>query len=135
MESITYFKNIRIPATKLRLLLPSIKRMKPVDALDYLFYYPNKPAKIFHKLINSALDSAKKVLKVDANLIKFKVLLVEEGHKIKRYRPGPRGMVNPIKKRFSHVKVILEPISQTSDKKQDINSLKKPQSRQAKINK
>jgi len=35
-------------------------------------------------------------------------LTVEEGQKLKRYLPGSRGNVKPIKRRMSHIKIILE---------------------------
>lgn len=108
MEIKTYIKNIRISPKKLRFLLPAIKKLKPVKALDYLFYSSKKGAKIFYKAIKSAIDSAKNVLKTNEDLLKFKLLTVEEGQKFKRYRPGGRGTVKPIIKRMSHIKIILE---------------------------
>jgi len=40
-------------------------------------------------------------------MLKFKLLTIEEGHVLKRYKPGSRGMANPIKRRLSHIKIIL----------------------------
>ncbi|MBI4009037.1 50S ribosomal protein L22 [Candidatus Roizmanbacteria bacterium] len=108
MESKTYLKNIKISAKKLRFLLSEIKKLKPIEALDYLLYTPNKSARVFYKSIKSAISNAKNVLKVNEDLLKFKFITVEEGRKLKRFRHGGRGTMKPIIKRFSHIKVILE---------------------------
>ena len=108
MESITYSKNLKISPKKLRFLLPEIKKLKPVDVLDYLMYTPRKSAAIFYKVMKSALTYSKNFLKVDEKMLRFKHLSVEEGQKLKRFRPGGRGTTKPILRRFAHVKIILE---------------------------
>lgn len=116
MESQTYIKNAKISPKKLRFLLPAIKKLKPVLALDYLFYTRKKAAKIFYKSIASAISNAKSILKVDPELLEFKLLTIEEGQKLKRFKPGGRGGVKPIKRRFSHIKIILAAKSQPIEK-------------------
>ncbi len=108
MESKTYNKNLKIAPKKLRFLLPEIKKLKPVDALDYLKYTPRKSAGIFYKVIKSALNNAKNVLKVEETTLKFKFISVGQGQKLKRFRHGGRGAVKPILRRFSHIKITLE---------------------------
>src|SRR3990167_4457615 len=103
MESITYSKNLKISPKKLRFLLPEIKKLKPVDVLDYLMYTPRKSAAIFYKVMKSALTDAKNFLKVDEKMLRFKHLSVEEGQKLKRFRPGGRGTTKPILRRFGHL--------------------------------
>lgn len=107
MESLTHLKNLRISPKKLRFLLPEIKKLDPQSALDYLTYTPKKAARFFYKSIKSAINNAKQTLKVDENLLKFQTLLVEEGQKLKRFKAGGRGGVKPIKRRFSHIKIVL----------------------------
>jgi large subunit ribosomal protein L22 len=116
MESQTYIKNAKISPKKLRFLLPEVKKLKPVVALDYLFYTRKKAAKIFYKSIASAISNAKSLLKVDPGLLEFKLLTIEEGQKLKRFKPGGRGGVKPIKRRFSHIKIILVAKSQPIEK-------------------
>ncbi len=113
MDSQTYIKNLRVSPKKLRFLLAEIKRLGPVDAIDYLLYTPKKPARIFLKVIKSALNNAKNKLKLEEKNFKFKLLTVEEGQKLKRSRPGGRGTAKPILRRFSHIKIILESKAET----------------------
>lgn len=107
MEARAYIKNLKISPKKLRFLLPAIKKLTPTKSLEYLFYTPKKGAKFFYKVIKSAIDNAKQTMKVNEDLLKFKLLTVEEGRKLKRYQPGGKGVAKPIRKQYAHIKVIL----------------------------
>lgn len=107
MESRTYIKNLKISPKKLRLLLPEIKKLTPKEAVKILMYANTKSARIFYKAIKSAISNAKNVLKTDEDLLKFKTLLVEEGPRLKRFRPGSKGRATPYVRRLSHIKVVL----------------------------
>jgi large subunit ribosomal protein L22 len=108
MESKAYFINLPVSPKKVRFYLPAIKKLKPINSLDYLFYERTDAAGILYKAIKSAISNARQLLKVDDNLLNFKLLTVEQGQKLKRYRPGSRGNAKPINRRMSHVKIILE---------------------------
>jgi large subunit ribosomal protein L22 len=122
MEFKAYIKNVKISPKKLRFFLPAIKKLTPKESLDYLFYMPNKAAKILYKAIKSAIDNAKNISKTREGLLKFKLLAVEEGLKLKRYRPGGRGTVKPFERRYSHIKIVLEDSSLIGEKKQEVQS-------------
>lgn len=107
METRAYIKNIKISPKKLRFLLPAIKKLTPAKSLEYLFYTPKKGARLFYKAIKSAINNAKQTIKVNEDLLKFKLLTVEEGRKLKRYQPGGKGVAKPIKKKYAHIKIIL----------------------------
>jgi large subunit ribosomal protein L22 len=53
-------------------------------------------------------NNAKNNSKINENLLKFKLLTIEEGSRLKRYRAGGRGGVKPFVHRLSHIRVILE---------------------------
>lgn len=107
MESTTYLKNLKISPKKLRFYLKEVKKMTPSESLKFLFYGGQSATRILHKSIESAVANATRTLKTDASLLNFKLLTVEEGLVAKRYKPGARGNVRPIKKRTSHIKIIL----------------------------
>jgi large subunit ribosomal protein L22 len=119
MEKKFVFKNLPISPKKLRFLLPPLRKISPVGALDYLFYMPKKGAKILRKAIKSAIDAVKSSLKIEENKLKFKTLAVDEGRKLKRFRPGGRGTVKPIVRRFSHLTIVL-----TDEEKNEKKQLK-----------
>lgn len=130
MESKTMIKNVRISPKKLRFLLKDVKKLTPKQALDYLYYTPKKGAKILYQVIKSAINNAKNYLKVGEDLLKFKVLAVDEGIKLKRYRPGGRGIVKPYMRRFSHVFVVLV---KDEDKIKDPKKIKETMTNEKKV--
>lgn len=108
METKAYFINLPVSPKRARFYLPAIKKLKPIDSLDYLFYERTDASVILYKAIKSAISSARQILKVEDNLLNFKLLTVEQGQKLKRFRPGSRGNAKPINRRMSHIKIILE---------------------------
>src|SRR3989338_1260198 len=108
MESKAYFINLPVSPKKIRFYLPAIKKLKPINSLDYLFYERTDAAGILYKAIKSAISNARQLLKVEDNLLNFKLLTIEQGQKLKRFRPGSRGNAKPINRRMSHIKIILE---------------------------
>ena len=107
-QSNTYQKNLKISPKKLRFYLASVKKMTPNESLKFLFYGRQKANAILYKAIKSAIDNAILTLKTSPDLLRFRLLTIEEGYKLKRYKPGSRGNMKPIKRRMSHIKIILE---------------------------
>lgn len=133
MESITYIKNIKSTPKKLRMIRDLIVEMKPQNALDYLMYATSKPSNIYYKAIHSAIANATQALKVDADVLKFKLLTIEKGRTLKRHHAGSKGMAKPILKNFAHIKIILESESKPAPvkaqevvKKADVEKKKSP---------
>ena len=98
---------------KMRFMLDAIKKMKPAEALDYLYYSTNKQSVLYYSAIKSAISNATATLKVDPNMLKFKFLTIEEGRKLKRYRAGSRGGAKPRTRSYSHIKIVLVQEKQT----------------------
>lgn len=107
MEATAYIKNVAISPKKIRFLLKDVKRMPPAQALHHLRYTNKEPAKFLYKAIHSALTNAKNTLNASEDLLQFRVLTVEEGRKLKRFRPGGRGMAKPYVHKYSHIKVVI----------------------------
>jgi large subunit ribosomal protein L22 len=108
MEVKAYIKNVKTSPKKLRFMIANIKKLSPDSALDYLFYTNKKSAKVFYKALKSAISNIKKVKDINENSIKFKQISIEEGQKLKRYRSGGRGGVKQFKRKYAHIKIILE---------------------------
>ncbi len=106
-ESKTYLKNLRLSPKKIRFYLNEVKKMTPSESLKFLFYGKQKATRVLYKAIQSAIANAAVTLKTDANLLNFRLLTIEEGKTLKRYRPGARGNVRPIKRKTSHIKIVL----------------------------
>lgn len=107
MESLTYQKNLKVSPKKLRMIRDNIYKMSPKEAIDYLLYAPTKPASVYYKVLNSAIQNAVNSLKVQADVLQFKLLTIEEGRKLSRFKAGSKGMAKPIVHRYSHIKIVL----------------------------
>ena len=107
MESLTYQKNLKISPKKLRMLRGVIAKLSPQEAVNHLLYVTTKAGQIYLKSVNAAIANATRALNVEVDVLKFKLLTVEEGRVLKRHHEGSRGMAKPILKKFSHLKIIL----------------------------
>ena len=107
MEAKASVTDVHSTPKKLRILLTDIKKMSPLKAMDLLYYSPKKSAMIFYKVIKSAVDNAKATLQIDANLLEFRLLKVDQGHALRRYNPGSRGTSKPYRKQFAHIQVVV----------------------------
>ena len=128
MEAKASVTDVHSTPKKLRTLLMDVKKMSPVKAMDHLMYSPKKSANILYKVIKSAVDNAKATLQIDANLLEFKLLKVDQGHALRRYNPGSRGNAKPYRKQFAHINVVVGPkspaIKKGSQKKEEIKIAK-----------
>lgn len=101
-----YFnKNIMISPRKLRLLADNIRKMTPVEALGRLKFTNTKAARIMIKALQNVIADAKNNFNLDTNSLKFDLLKVDEGLKIKRMDKahGSRFARGLIQKRHSRL--------------------------------
>lgn len=99
-------KNYRQSPRKVRLVADTVRGKSVEEALMLLSFVPKRSALPLQKLVASALANAKNLSIPTENLI-VKELSVDGGAILYRRQPRSRGMANPIRKRTSHVKVIL----------------------------
>ncbi len=98
--------NYRQSPRKVRLVADAVRGRSIKDALDVLSFIPKRAALPLQKLVASALANAKNLEVALDNLV-VKELTVNAGATLYRRRPRSKGMANPIRKRTSHVVVIL----------------------------
>lgn len=108
MEIRAHIKYVRISPIKLRTLVDSIKVMSPQVALDHLGLSQKRTAKVLYKAIKSAVANGQSTPGFDPKKATFKVLAIDEGPYLKRYRAGSRGTAKPFVRKSSHVTVVLE---------------------------
>jgi len=108
MEVIAEAKNIRISPRKVRLVAEELAGKKALEAVESLKFVPKKASLPLSKVIKSAISNAKNNNKMDEKKLIIKEVVVNEGPKLKRFLPRSRGMVHPILKRSSHIRVVLE---------------------------
>lgn len=108
MESRAVAKHVRVSPRKVRLVMDQV-RGKPVEeAMNLLTFAPQKAAFILKKLINSAAANAGNNLNLDVDGLYVKRIYADVGPTMKRFRPRAMGRATKIRKRSSHLTVILD---------------------------
>jgi large subunit ribosomal protein L22 len=107
MEVKAITKYARISAFKARDLTRHIQGLPVGQALDVLLFSPQKAARLVHKTLKSAVANAENNNSLDPERLVVKEASVGEGPTIKRFRPRARGSASPIRKRTSHIRIIL----------------------------
>ena len=108
MEARAVAKYIRIPPRKVRLIMNEIRGKKVGEALNAVSFAPQKGAFILKKLISSAVANAENNFDMDVDKLYIKELYADEGPTLKRFRPRAMGRATRIRKRTSHLTVILD---------------------------
>ena len=80
------------------------------NALNMLSFAPQRGARILQKLINSAVANAEQNSEIDVDTLYIKRIYADEGPTLKRFRPRALGRATNIRKRSSHLTVILDEI-------------------------
>lgn len=107
MESRAIAKYQRVSPRKARLVARNVQGMGVDDALSLLRLTPNKPAGIIYEVVKSALANASQLGGVDVDAMLVKEVVVNEGPAWKRFMPRAQGRASRIRKRTSHITVIL----------------------------
>ena len=107
MQVTSTYRYARISAFKAREVTREIQGRSASDALDLLAFSPKKAAVLVRKTLKSAIANAENNadLKVDTLLVKEAV--VGEGSTFKRFRARARGSASPLRKRTSHIRIVL----------------------------
>ena len=102
-------RHTRTAPRKARLVADMIRGKNVNDAINILTFTRKRVALKFQKLLKSAIANAEenhKVLDVDDLFVKR--VCVDEGVTWKRSMPRARGMATAIRKRTSHITLVLE---------------------------
>lgn len=112
-------KYIRISERKLRDLARNLRGMTVKKALGNLNFVPTKGARLLIKAIESAFANGVNTHKLNGDALVISRIEILKGPFFKRWNPVSRGMAHAIKKRTSHIKVVL-----TDNKKQMVDDKK-----------
>jgi len=118
--------DLRIAPRKMRLVTNLVKGMNALDAMTQLQHANKKAAPILVKLIQSAIANAKNNFSLDANHLYIKSISADMGKVMKRYFPRARGSAFVIRRKMSHVNIVLEERKQAKASKVKPNFLSRP---------
>ena len=109
MEIISKSNNIRQSPKKLRKVADCVRGLNVNKALSSLRHMDEKGAEIIGKTLSSAIANAvsNEEFDKDMNSVMIKTITVDEGQPLKRFRARAQGRSSRIKKRTSHLKIII----------------------------
>lgn len=101
---------VRLSPRKARLVVDVVRGRRVEEAISLLEFCDKKTAPMLKKLILSAVANAKSQEGVDLDELYVKQAWVNEGKTLKRSMPRAQGRATPIRKRTSHISVVLDEI-------------------------
>jgi large subunit ribosomal protein L22 len=110
MEVKAITKYARISPTKVRPLVDVLRGKRAADALTMLKFTPLKGSRLVGKTLKSALANAEAARTIDLDNLVVKTILVDEGPRLKRFRPRAMGRATRIVKRTSHITIVLSEV-------------------------
>ena len=107
MQIKSIYKGARISAFKCREVTREIQGLPVAAALDLLAFTPKKAAGLIAKTLKSAVANAENNNQLRVEKLVVQEATVGEGPTFKRFQPKARGSAGPIRKRTSHIRIIL----------------------------
>jgi large subunit ribosomal protein L22 len=107
MDVHAYARNIRMSPRKVRLVVDLVRGLSVADADAQLGFFRKAAALPVRKLLQSATANATHNFQLDAGALRIKEIRVDGGPVLKRARPRAMGRSAPIRKRTSHISIVL----------------------------
>ena len=107
MEVKAIAKGVRIAPRKCRLVIDLVRGKSVVEADIILGNINKESARLSRKVLTSAVAKACNNFGLDKEKLYVKEAYVNDGQTMKRMKFGSRGHVDPIKKRTSHITIVV----------------------------
>jgi large subunit ribosomal protein L22 len=108
MEVRAVGKYLRISAQKTRLVADMVRGKKVDEALIMLRFTPKKSGRLITKVLRSAMANAENTNAGDLEKLYIKTIKIDQGPRLKRFRPRAMGRATKIIKPSSHITVVLD---------------------------
>ena len=97
---------------KMRLVIDQVRGLTVNEALALLKFSKKHASKQIEKVLRSAVANAEQAARnaneaIDVDELYVKHAIVNEGAKLKRFMPAAMGRATPIRKRTSHIEIIV----------------------------
>ena len=99
---------IRISSRKVKIVIDLIRGKSVNDAAAILQFTPKAASEPVLKLLNSAIANAENNLELNRDNLYVAEVYANQGPTLKRYRPRAQGRAGRIRKRSSHITIILD---------------------------
>jgi large subunit ribosomal protein L22 len=123
------YKYAKISAFKAREVTREIQGLPVAAALDIVAFSPKKAAVLIAKTLKSAVANAENNADLRVDILTVKEATIGEGPTLKRSQPKARGSAGPIRKRTSHIRIVLSDeieIKTRASRKKENDKSRKP---------
>lgn len=108
MEVKASVKFARVGDQKARIVADMVRGKMVNEAIRMLTYDNKKPSMIIKKLVESAVANADQKEVIDVDNLYIKEIMIDKGPFMKRYQPRAQGRAFVIKKKSSHISLVLD---------------------------
>ncbi len=106
-EARASLKFLRMSPKKVKLVIDELRGLKVTEAFNRLLLINKRAVGPVFKLLSSAVANAEHNFKLNKDNLYIKEIRADGGPALKRWRPVAFGRANPIKKRSSHIFIVL----------------------------
>jgi len=108
VEARAIAKHIRISPRKVRIVLDTIRGKNVDEALAILKFTPNRSAVAISKVLKSAVANAENNHNMNRDSLYVSKAVADQGPTLKRLLPRAMGRSNIIKKKTSHITIVVK---------------------------
>ena len=106
-EAVATLKNARISARKVKIVADLIRGKDAKEALAIVKFTPKASSEVLEKLLKSAIANAENNHGMSSNKWYVAEIYANQGPTMKRIRPAAKGSAVRIRKRTSHITIVL----------------------------
>ena len=110
-EAKAILRHVRMAPRKARLVVDMVRGRRVDEALTLLKFTHRSAARVIEQLLFSAVSNAAQKQLGEADNLVVSVAYVDCGPVLKRFQPRAMGRASPIKKRTSHITVVVSSAS------------------------
>lgn len=107
MEIIAKGKYIKVSPKKAREVASIIRGKNAKEAREMMKFMPQASSSEIYKVVSSAVANAQHNFSLEPDALTISKITIDGGPALKRYRPRARGRVSNIKRKTSHITVIV----------------------------
>ena len=107
-QAVAKLSYARISSRKVKTVIDLIRNKKVGEALAILKLTPKAASELVEKLLKSAIANAENNHGMDVNKLYVAEIYANQGPTLKRVRPRAQGRAFRIRKRTSHITVVLK---------------------------
>jgi len=110
IEARAELKHARISARKVKIVADLVRGKETTEALAIMKFTPKASSEILIKLLKSAIANAENNHGMSSDKLYISEIFANQGPTLKRIRPAAKGSAVRIRKRTSHITIVLREI-------------------------